>query len=165
VWAERVHVTGLERASCLRDVFFEAPEANDLAALAACRELSRLELRDLPRGVDLAPFARLTELRSLQVSGARRAKGWAFLRELTRLRYLTLQQVDGLGDLAWLAALQELYWLNVTDCGELTSLAPVATSPCLRILIVDGTTTIADGDLTPARSPSLHRVSIRAHRK
>jgi internalin A len=65
---------------------------------------------------------------------------------LTRLDMPSCRRLTTLDDLKGLIGLREL---DVSECGTLASLAPITGLTQLERLYLYGSTTIADGDLTP----------------
>lgn len=109
-------------------------------------------------GADL--FPELDELRVYdgRLTHSARIAGAAKLADVSLLSAKT-------DDIGFVAGLPRLRRLELENSGDIASLAPVATHPALREVILSGSTRVADGDLTPLLdNPRLTFVAVeRGH--
>jgi hypothetical protein len=125
----------------------------DLSPLGAFPRLQRLSLR-APAVADLRPLAELGALRELELVDLHGAD-LTPLGRLPRLENLCLRRVAaGAIDLTPLAALERLRIVEITDCAQVTDLAPLTTLPHLQYVNLTGTPVLSMGGL--AKRPRLH---------
>jgi|ERR1019366_1655015 hypothetical protein len=84
----------------------------------------------------------------------------SFLRTLHLQSCRRIERLDAIGGAAGLE------FLNVSECGDIQSLSPLAALHELRVLYLYGTTRVLDGDLTPlTRLPQLAELRMRSRRE
>ncbi|MFE6222568.1 hypothetical protein [Streptomyces sp. NPDC057854] len=135
-----------------------------LAALGPKPALRKLRLETRRRHVtDIDGAALLADLRELRLYDGRIARpellaGASALEDVSLLGAKT----DTIG---FAAALPRLRRLELENCGDIASLAPLAGHPSLREVMLSGSTRVADGDLSPLLSgPELAFVAVeRGH--
>jgi Leucine-rich repeat (LRR) protein len=156
--------SSISEAPQLCDLFILSYDEADLTSLRWNSSLKRLRFKDRPRirslnGVEL--------LRSLDHLGVYLAPledieslgyGAPLLREL----HLEACRVR---DLSPLASQRNLTFLNVSDCGEIDSLAPLKDLSQLTDLWLYGTTKILNNDLSPLLDlPHLRQLKMQSRR-
>jgi hypothetical protein len=86
----------------------------------------------------------------LEIAGAKRLTDFDCLGDLgTDLTWLSLQACRNLNALDALAGLSALGFLNISECGPINSLGPIARLLNLETVLFYGSTKIEDNDLTP----------------
>ncbi|MER6099881.1 hypothetical protein ABT154_29280 [Streptomyces sp. NPDC001728] len=157
--------------------------ARSLSALDSLDELVATEWR----GASLSALGPKPALRKLRLETGRDhvtdAEGTSLLPSLVELRLyggrlahpellagaVALEEVSLLtartGSLAFVTGLPRLRRLELENSGDIGSLAPVRDHPALREVILSGSTTVADGDLSPLLgNPRLTYVALeRGH--
>lgn len=141
----------LERVSLL------AYDCKDLQRLAHLRHLRALRMKERPALRTLEGVQRLSWLDTLEIYMAPLHDITA-LAEATPpvLRALALSGCMQITDLDAVAACEALEELDVSECGAMTSLSPIAGLDRLHRLHLYGSTRVVDGDLAPLLG--LHRL-------
>lgn len=110
----------------------------DIRAITEFRHLEHLNLVLLKSLQDIAPLGRAGELQTLSLEGTR--------------GFRTLDALSGLG---------KLRRLNISNCGQIDSIAPLVACRSLEILEFSEDTNILDGDLQPIlQMPNLKYISL-----
>lgn len=151
-------------------------------SIFACERLRSLLISDYP-GISSGPFGRLgglhylefrdgglVEIRALgrlarveamRISGLRKLRSLDGIQDMTALRRLELHSSRFGGSLEPLSALHDLRRIALNSVGRIDSLAPLAHLAALEEFWMDGTTDVADGDLSVLLSmPSLKFVGF-----
>jgi len=162
------HVTvrdTLDRLPALRSMVLLAYTAADLTSLAVHRRLEELTLKQAAKLESVAGVETLGHLSSLWIQLAPRLRDVAALASCARsLQSLRLDLCRSLGRLDDLAALGELRFLELGNCGELASFAPLSGLARLEGLYAWGDTKALDGDLSPLRGLPLRELRMQARR-
>ncbi len=132
----------------LQELFLRGYTEADLRPLGAHPSLAKLVMKDRPR---IESVAGISTLPSLSVLGLYSASRLRDLSDLSgaMLRELQLEACRGIERLDAVSDVSALEFLNVSDCGTVESLGPLAALQNLRTLYLYGTTRVADADLTP----------------
>ena len=137
-------------ATGLEDLYLGAYDGRDLAPLAHLTSLRSLRMKDRPAIRSLDGIESLPWLAHLGIYLAPLEDTTALARTgspvLTELDLASCRRITSLADLSGLTALREL---DVSEGGSIESLGPIAGLLHLERLYLYGSTTIADGDLTP----------------
>ena len=137
----------------LEDLYLSPYREEDMTPLSHLTSLRSLRMKERPGvraldGVEAMPW-----LTHLGVYGAPLEDTGALSRlaspVLTRLDVASCRRITSLVDVGCLVGLREL---DVSDGGPLASVGPIAGLTQLERLDLHGSTTIADGDLTPLLS-------------
>jgi hypothetical protein len=128
--------------------------------------LQRLTIKHGPYLDSLSGIGDLPALEVLKIMGARRLCDVSDVDGLAAsLRRLELEDCRPISALDDVEGLVELRFLGVNDCGEVASLAPVASLRNLEKLYAWGSTRVVDGDLSPLASlPMLSELRMRERR-
>ena len=133
----------------LTDLFLRSYSEVNLGPLRWNSQLMRLRFKDRPR---LRSLAGLEALQSIEHLGVYLAplRDITALRDLPpgRLRELHLESCR-MSDLRPVGSARGLRFLNMSDCGEVESLQPIARLVDLEVLWLYGTTKVLDSDLSP----------------
>lgn len=151
----------------LEDLYFSPYRESDLSPLTHLTSLRSLRMKP-PLGVrSLNGIETMPWLAHLGIYRAQLEDTTALARlsspVLTRLDLPSCRRLTSLADLSGLAGLRRL---DVSESGDLTSLTPISSLTQLERLSLYGSTTIADGNLTPLLTMSrLHdlRMMNRRH--
>jgi hypothetical protein len=151
----------------LHQLFLAQYHEPDLRSLGEHRSLAVLEMKEDPQLESLVGVDQLPALSELGFSGA------AHLLDISDLVYaashLLKLHLQSCRRIEWLDAIGSavgLEFLNVSDCGDVQSLSPLAALHELRILYLYGTTRVLDGDLTPlTRLPRLAELRMQSRRE
>jgi internalin A len=124
---------------------------HDLTSLAACTSLTQLTLIHYPQVRSLAGLAGLPGLASLGVFLATKLTDISQLAACQEsvLRRLELESCSGYSRLDAIGGLTALEHLNLSECRDLESVAPLRSLLRLRTLWMWGSTRILDNDLGP----------------
>jgi hypothetical protein len=141
-------LAGLPR---LQRLTLRAPSMSDLRPLGRLAGLKELALVEVA-AADLSPLARLDKLERLQLDGVP-ARELEPLRHLSRLTDLCLRRLSGV-DLRPLSGLGRLGVLELTDCGIVGDLSPLASLPRLAYVNLSGTRVTSTSGL--GLRPSVH---------
>lgn len=149
----------------LRSLTFRGEGAQStLTAIPLSAHLEWLDVSPGRRITTLDGLDRFPRLRHLELDGARLADLSA-LAHVPDLEWLTLVACRGLPDLGPIARLPRLHHLRLVDCGDIPSLRPFAGNPTVADVVANGTTRVADGDLSPLLAmPALTQVIIASRR-
>jgi hypothetical protein len=150
----------------IRDLFVHHYAEPDLAALASLVLLQRLRMKDRPSLQSLDGLDALVALTHLGIYLASNLHDIDAMRSAYRgLDALHLESCRAIRDLAPLANCTALRLLNVSDSGDIESLAPLTPLSNLEVVWLYGTTRIVDGDLTPlARLARLRELRMQSRR-
>jgi internalin A len=138
----------------------------DLHAFRDHFGLQQLTIKDAPHLASLSGVADLSELAVLGVLLARSLHDIGDVAGLaSALRRLELQDCPAIDVIDDIESLVNLRFLGVSECGDIESLAPIASLERLEKLYAWGSTRVVDGDLSPlARLPRLKEVRMRDRR-
>lgn len=156
-------------SSCdsLRDLTTWGFGESDLSCLASSFALQRLTVKNAPWLRCLDGCQTMQVLESLRVLGAPKlVDHWAVGR--LNPRTIVELEVEGspIATLEPLAALEGLRLLGIADCGDLSSLTPLAGMQELRTLLAWGSTRVLDCDLAPLfKLPKLVELRMRDRRE
>ncbi len=126
--------------------------ARDFLPLANNRNLTTIRMKDRPRlesvnGVDA--FASLEELGIFGAPLLNDVVDLGSASAPSKLRTLELELCRGVSTFDGIGRLTDLSYLNIGDCGDIASFAPLANLRHLKELYAYGTTRVVDGDLSP----------------
>jgi Leucine-rich repeat (LRR) protein len=124
----------------------------DLLPLANNRNLTTIRMKDRPRLESLNGVDAFASLEELGIFGAPLLKDVVDLGSASaprKLRTLELELCRGVSTLDGIGRLTDLTYLNIGDCGDIASFAPLANLRHLKELYAYGTTRVVDGDLSP----------------
>ncbi|WP_411359654.1 leucine-rich repeat domain-containing protein [Pseudidiomarina salilacus] len=136
-------------------------------------ELNRLEslkkVRTLTIGnstIDnLSWIKSLPSLEKLELINCPRIKDFDSLASSKRLTWLALNGCKGLLTIDFVVELERLEIFVFSDCGEISTIAPLASVRSLKAVSFSGSTVIKDGDLSPLLSlPKLAMLSFTRRR-
>jgi internalin A len=141
-------------------------DETDLHAFRDHVGLQRLTIKDAPFLVSLSGVADLPELETLGIMLARRLRDIGDVAGLElSLRRLELQDCPAISAIDDVEPLVGLRFLGVSECGDIESLAPIASLEQLETLYAWGSTRVLDHDLSPlSRLPRLREVRMRNRR-
>jgi hypothetical protein len=150
----------------IRDLFVHRYAEPDLAALSGLVRLQRLRMKDRPSLESLDGLNALIALNHLGIYLASNLHDIDAMRNAYRgLDVLHLESCRQVRDLAPISGHTALTLLNVSDSGDIESLAPLSTLGNLEVVWLYGTTRIVDGDLAPlARLPQLRELRMQSRR-
>lgn len=152
-------------ATGLRRAFLRRYDEEDLTPLTASAGLRALTMKDRPKLRSVAGAAQLEDLEQLSIFGASGLTDIGELAGKTALRVLELEACSGINHLDDLVDCTSLVKLNVSDCGDIASLGPVAGMVEAELLRFYGTTKVLDDDLSPLLGlPVLQEVRMRSRR-
>jgi internalin A len=156
----------LSSVDALRSVVTWRFDEVDLHAFRDHVHLHRLTIKEAPYLESLSGVGNLPELTVLGVLLARRLRDISDVAGLApSLRRFELQSCAAIGAVDDVEPLVNLRFLGVSECGEIESLAPLASLEQLETLYAWGSTRVVDGDLTPlARLPRLKEIRMRNRR-
>jgi internalin A len=146
-WSNVSH--NFDHAPPLEQLRLGAYPERTLEALNDQTALRELVLDDRPRVTSLQGLGCWQTLRNLAVQGASALQdfeglwGGSHLQSLNLLKCQKLQRVD------FIEAMGALLHLNISECGEVESLAPLSHALGLEKLELYGSTRIVDLDLRP----------------
>ena len=151
----------------LRRLFVAQYGEPDLRSLGEHRSLAVLDMKEDPQLESLVGIDQLPALSELEIFGAGRLLHISDLAGAApHLRTLHLKSCRRIGRLDAIGSGVGLEFLNVSDCGDVQSLSPLAALRELRVLLLYGTTRILDGDLTPlTRLPHLAELRMQSRRE
>jgi hypothetical protein len=139
----------------------------DLHAFRDHVELRELTIKDGPRLESLSGIGGLPALAVLGVILAPRLHDISDVTELGEcLRELKLEACPGISTLEDIEPLVHVRVFGISDCGDIESLAPLASLQELEVLYAWGSTRVVDGSLSPlAALPRLTEVRMRDRRE
>ncbi|GAA4124770.1 hypothetical protein GCM10022415_31150 [Knoellia locipacati] len=145
--------SSIDRAEHLEELFLSPYAEADLLPLKHLTSLRTLGMKQRPRVRSLDGVEAMPWLARLGIYGAP-LEDISALRRLSSpvLSRLDLASCPRLASLTDLSALIGLRELDVSESGSLDSLLPIGGLARLERLYLYGSTTIADGDLTPLLS-------------
>lgn len=150
------------RLTSLNASRFSEPNLEPLSTLTG---LENLALADRPRVRSLEGLAAFQELRRLVVAPARSLHDVSALAFARHLERLDLEGARRLATLDTLGDCVSLKWLNISECGPVASLSPLAHLDQLEALHAHGNTNITDGELgVLLQLRSLREVRMQARR-
>ena len=138
----------------------------DLHAFRDHVRLERLTIKEAPYLESLAGIGDLPNLATLEIVDARSLTDVSELpgvaESLRELKLETCRAIESIDDFASLANLR---FLEVSDCGDIDSFAPLAKLDRLEELYAWGSTRIIDADLSPIqRLPHLREIRMQDRR-
>lgn len=138
----------------------------DLHAFRDHVMLKTLTIKDAPHLASLSGVGDLCDLANLTIAGAPRLQEIddvaGLAGSLRELKFEGCPRIDAIDDVG---ALVDLRFLEVSQCGDVGSLAPIESLTQLATLYAWGSTRILDGDLSPlTRLPRLKEVRMRNRR-
>jgi Leucine-rich repeat (LRR) protein len=158
----------IDTASGLRVAFLRGYEGGDLGPFTSLRLLTALTFKDRPRLRSLNGVSALPELQLLGVYLAKDLDDIADVAGSRALEDLALESCRKVTRVDALAACSGLRRLNLSECGDIQSLAPLAALTELEDLRLFGSTKVLDDDLSPIaglpRLKSLRMQSRRSYR-
>ncbi|MET8508989.1 hypothetical protein ABZV60_30815 [Streptomyces sp. NPDC004787] len=151
---------GLPGLAGVEDLVVTGWRGEALAVLGAKPVLRRLRIESVPGHVtSMEGAGRLPVLDELRCYDGRLARA-ELLTGPTALTDVSLLAARP-GAIGFVAGLPRLRRLELENGGDIASLAPVASHPALREVILSGTTRVADGDLSPLlANPGLRFVAV-----
>jgi Leucine-rich repeat (LRR) protein len=142
--------SSIDRTDQIEDLFLSPYTEADITPLSHLSSLHSLQMKQRPRLRSLDGIEAFPWLARLSVYGAPLEDTAALARlntpVLSRLDLASCRRLTSLADLSGLTGLREL---DVSEGGNLASLVPIAGLTSLERLYLYGSTTIADGDLSP----------------
>ncbi|MEV6417555.1 hypothetical protein [Kribbella sp. NPDC051718] len=132
----------------LEDLYLGRYAEPNLLPLATSPRLTRLVMKDRPRLTSLQGLENFSSLTTLGIHLASFLTDFSALRTACSLRELQLESCRHLTTLDDLINLRAVEYLNLGDCGEIATAAPLSHLTNLRSLHLYGTTKFLDGDLT-----------------
>jgi internalin A len=156
----------IQSAPGLQQLFLLGYTAADLTPLAELPSLRSVILKDQPQVTSLDGIEGLPRLEEL---GVHAAKHLADIEALgrTRAALITLQMSScrKIPDIAPVANCQRLRFFELSEGGQVPTVAPLAGMHELERLYLYGSTNVLDGDLTPiARLPRLKDFRMQSRR-
>lgn len=156
----------IRSAKELRRLHLGRYSLRDLDPLAELQNLERLALTDRPRLWSLDGLGGLHRVHELLVSMGNELVDFSALRESPQLVDLDLEGCRGLADLEILSECRAVRRLNLADCGDIHSVAPLRHMGNIEVLLMYGNTLITDSDLTPISDlPRLKELRMRSRRQ
>lgn len=150
-------------AALLEDLYVGRYSGKNLMPFEHNRKLLRLAFKDRPRIETLDGLSSLSSLEHLAVHRAPMADLAALATSGVSLRELHLTTFRTVTDWSPLSSQRNLRRLDISECGDVDSLAPIADLHELEELWMYGSTRIVDGDLRPlAALPKLREVRIQS---
>jgi hypothetical protein len=151
----------------LRRLFVAQYREPDLRSLGEHRSLAVLEMKEDPQLESLVGIDELPALSELGIFGAAHLLDISDLAgAASHLRTLHLQSCPRIERLDAIGSVAGLEFLNVSECGDIQSLSPLAALHELRVIYLYGTTRVLDGDLTPlTRLPHLAELRMQSRRE
>lgn len=142
--------SSIAHAEQIEDLFLSPYTEADMTPLRHLTSLRSLQMKQRPRVRSLDGVKAMPWLARLGIYGAPLDDTSALARlsspVLSRLDLASCRRLTSLTDLSGLIGLREL---DVSESGSIASLGPIAELTRLEQLYLYGSTTIADGDLTP----------------
>jgi hypothetical protein len=156
----------LGEVDALESVITWAFDETDLHDFRDHVHLQRLTIKEAPYLESLSGVAGLPDLAILAIVLARRLRDISDLTGLSSsLRELELQACPAFSVIDNVASLVNLRFLGLNNCGDIESLAPVASLEQLEYFYAWESTRIVDGDLSPlARLPRLKEIRMQNRR-
>lgn len=152
-------------ASDVQIAFLRGYQPVDLTPLAAMRNLTELQMKDRPKLKSLAGLSALPKLRLIGVYLANDLADIEDLAERSEIEDLALEACRKIARIDALAGCRGLRRLNLSECGDITSLHPIRALTNLEQVSLFGSTKIADDDLSPlAELPRLQRLRMKSRR-
>ncbi|MFW0774078.1 hypothetical protein ACLRGI_12995 [Paenarthrobacter nitroguajacolicus] len=136
----------------VEDLYLDNYQAADLSTLSALTSLKKLRMKGRVRIKSLEGLQSLENLEELSIHGARGLSDVSALRtspaaqSLRTLQFESCRKLTTLDDVAFASGVR---FLNMGNCGDLESLAPIRNMQELRELFLYESTTFVDGDLSP----------------
>jgi hypothetical protein len=155
----------IEAAANLQRLHIGRYDRADLAALSRLVHLKRLVLMDRPRVRSLDGLSDLSDLQEFAVPLAKDLVDVSALRGLAQIEVLDMEACRKLNTIEDLRHCIGLRRLNLSECGDLPSVAPLRELVSIEDLLMYGTTKVVDGDLTPiADLPRLKELRMQSRR-
>lgn len=138
----------------------------DLHAFRDHTGLHRLTIKEAPHLRSLSGVGSLSELAGLGIFLARQLRDISEVAGLaSSLRELEFEDCPAICAIDDIEPLVNLRFLGLSDCGDIRSLAPVASLQRLEVFHAWGATRVVDGDLSALRRlPRLREIRMRNRR-
>lgn len=141
--------------------YFDKLKLNDYSPLGQLQQLEQLTIANSP-----IPFldwlTHLPQLKELYLFNCRNLSDFTPISQLKQLRKIHIEGCNQLNDLTFISSIQTLEECNISGNGELLSVSPLITLKNLKVLFIERSSTITDGDLTPlTQLPKLAILSFR----
>jgi len=163
--ADWPQVKTIDAAAGLRRLYLGHYAEADLTRLGTLGLLSRLVMKDRPQLRSLEGLSSLTELRHLGIFLAPKLADISALRHAVQLEELELEACRKISNIEAVEACVHLRMLNVSDDGDIATVAPLMHMDELELLYLFGSTKVVDGDLGPiARLPRLRELRMQSRR-
>jgi hypothetical protein len=108
---------------------------------------------------DLTAFPSLPALKHLDLSYAESLKSLNGIRGAPNITHLTLIQSSILSDISEVATLAHLREIDITGCGKIKSLAPLARCPELQTILINRSTRTNDLQLVKKKLPDIQIIN------
>lgn len=148
--------TSVFDCECLTDLYINKLKLKDFFALGRLKNLSVLTLAN-SNITNLDSIVSLRSLKKLALLNCRDLENLTGIEHLKDMIWLVISGSNRIGDFSRLSSLKNLQVIDLSDCGKIETLKFLQELPEIRaIAFAGGSTTIADGDLTPlATRPKL----------
>jgi hypothetical protein len=156
-----VGIASLENLSVYQRV---AASKRALSELCELGMLQTVQMTMVGSGDGLESIGRLRRLRYLGLHGARNSETLECLRKCASLTHINLSCMRKMPSLSFLRDLRKLVWIGLRSCGDVDSLRWLTGLAELRVVIVDGSTRILDGDLRCLGNDRIERVQVRGRK-
>ena len=155
----------LPAGAAVRSLFLLAYKETNLRPLAGMTNLVDLAMKDRPRLATLEGLQALPALRTLGIYLASNLQDVSLIAERPMIDSLTLEKCRRISRLDSLQELRTLRQLNVSDCGDIETIAPLRGLSQLRHLLLYGSIRIVDDDLAPLLDlPALRELRMQGRR-
>ncbi|GAO41424.1 hypothetical protein [Flavihumibacter petaseus] len=144
-------ITGLENCHQLNSLCLIDYDEKDLKPIAKLRSLQELTIKTASI-ISLEGIDSFSKLKYLRLGNCRKLKGISGLINMQQLAKLSFECCPNVGDLSAVGNLSGLNDLQLDDCSRIDSIEFVDHLAALVKLSLLGNSSVADGDLIPAKS-------------
>lgn len=142
----------VSKITTVENLYLDRYSCPDLVPLAPLVSLRSLRMKERPKIKSLHGLQTFSRLERLAIHGASQLADDSALQgssAATSLRELQLEACRKLSNMDNVSLASDLQFLNMGDCGDLESLAPLRRMRNLQRLSLYESTRILDGDLSP----------------